>query len=208
MVKTILKQNGITLLQFANDLNISRPTLDVYIKNYDACIELSNSVFQKIFDFLFEDELDKNEFREKYEYVKSYYGNKEEGLSSLHSKSISSADNNNNDEYNELCDRIMDMLVKSKDKNKYSIDKLKSIEKVLLADNPEFYPEWSGERMVVFKIKSLNVYRLCLKMDKSKPDGFKPEDVYFEGNFKYCKLVEDTNLENLIKLAENMEKSI
>ena len=52
MIKIILKQNNITLVQFANDLNISRPTLDVYIKNYSNGLELSNPLFQKIFDFL------------------------------------------------------------------------------------------------------------------------------------------------------------
>ena len=205
MVKTILKQNGVTLLQFANDLNISRPTLDVYIKNYDAGIELSNSVFQKIFDFLFEDELDKKEFKEKYEYVKSYYGNKDEGLSSLHSKSISSSDNNS-DEYNELCDRIIDIIAKSKDLNKIPMDKLQSIEKVLLEDDPEYDFVWTGKRTVIIKIKSLNIYRWCLKMEKNQPDGFKPEDLIFDGNYKYCKYVEDTNLDYLINLAKNMEQ--
>ena len=35
MVKTILKRNNVLLSQFASDLNISRPTLDSYIKTYD-----------------------------------------------------------------------------------------------------------------------------------------------------------------------------
>ena len=55
MIKTILKRNNILLSQFANDLNISRPTLDAYIKSFDKGVALSNSLYQKIFEFLFND---------------------------------------------------------------------------------------------------------------------------------------------------------
>lgn len=76
MVKTILKRNNILLSQFASDLNISRPTLDTYIKNYDKGIPLSNNLYQKIFDFLFGDVLiSADDFSKRYSYVITNYGN-------------------------------------------------------------------------------------------------------------------------------------
>ena len=70
MVKTILKRNNILLSQFASDLNISRPTLDSYIKSYDNGIPLSNNLYQKIFDFLFTDiTISNEEFTKKYDYI-------------------------------------------------------------------------------------------------------------------------------------------
>ena len=53
MIKAVLKRNNILLTEFADSLNISRPTLDTYIRNYDSGVRLSNNLFQKIFDFLF-----------------------------------------------------------------------------------------------------------------------------------------------------------
>lgn len=76
MIKTILKRNNILLSQFANDLNISRPTLDSYIKSYDRGTTLSNNLYQRIFDFLFADIFISNEeFNKKYEYIVNNYGN-------------------------------------------------------------------------------------------------------------------------------------
>lgn len=76
MVKTILKRNNVLLSQFASDLNISRPTLDSYIKNYDRGEQIANNLYQKIFNFLFSDVLITNEdFLKKYTYVIKNYGN-------------------------------------------------------------------------------------------------------------------------------------
>lgn len=75
MVKSILKRNNILLSQFASDLNISRPTLDSYIKSYDNGIPLTNNLYQKIFDFLFIDiTISQEEFLKKYEYILTNYG--------------------------------------------------------------------------------------------------------------------------------------
>ena len=49
MIKAVLKRNNILLSEFADSLNISRPTLDTYIRNYDSGVRLSNNLFQKIF---------------------------------------------------------------------------------------------------------------------------------------------------------------
>lgn len=76
MVKTILKRNNILLSQFSSDLNISRPTLDSYIKSYDKGISITNTLYQKIFDFLFADiTITSEEFEKKYQYIINNYGN-------------------------------------------------------------------------------------------------------------------------------------
>lgn len=90
MIKSILKNNNILLSQFASDLNVSRPTLDLYIKNYDSGQKITNNLYQKIFNFLFEDkQISPEEFRIKYNYVIENYGKKTDILNS----SISSTKN-------------------------------------------------------------------------------------------------------------------
>lgn len=77
MIKAVLKRNNILLSDFADSLNISRPTLDTYIKNYDSGVRLSNNLFQKIFDFLFGDaQMTKEDFERRYAYVIENYGKK------------------------------------------------------------------------------------------------------------------------------------
>lgn len=75
MIKAVLKRNNILLSDFADKLNISRPTLDTYIRNYDSGGRLSNSLFQKIFDFLFSDsQMTNEEFVRRYNYIIDNYG--------------------------------------------------------------------------------------------------------------------------------------
>lgn len=118
MVKTILKRNNILLSQFANDLNISRPTLDSYIKSYDKGISLTNNLYQKIFDFLFTDiTISNEEFVKKYDYVVTNYGAPGEiksGGSSLSNTVLENIVNDgtirtilNNNELNSLGDLII-----------------------------------------------------------------------------------------------------
>ena len=118
MVKTILKRNNILLSQFASDLNISRPTLDSYIKSYDKGIPLTNNLYQKIFDFLFTDiTVSNEEFVKKYEYIVANYGTSGEiksGGSSLTNTVLENIVNDgtirtilNNDELNSLGDLIV-----------------------------------------------------------------------------------------------------
>lgn len=117
MVKTILKRNNILLSQFASDLNISRPTLDTYIKNYDNGMPLSNNLYQKIFDFLFTDiTVSSEEFLKKYEYVIANYGSPTEIKSTGSSLTTTVLENMvndgsirthlNNDELNSLGDLV------------------------------------------------------------------------------------------------------
>ena len=206
MIKNILKQNNITLVQFANDLNISRPTLDVYIKNYSNGLELSNPLFQKIFDFLFEDtSITNDEFMNRYEYVKTYYGKKDSSLSLLHSNSISSQEVKE-DEYEIKCNFIIEMLEKSKGLNRFAYDKLKVIEKLLLEDTPEFETVWRGKRYCVLKRKNYTTFTCCLILNIDEQDGFRSEEVIFDNEYKYSIFREDESAEYLISLAKFMDE--
>jgi hypothetical protein len=75
MVKEILQESGITLMLFANDLSISRPTLDGYILAFDGGQKIGNNFYQDIFEFLFENEnISDVEFDKRYKYMRDYYG--------------------------------------------------------------------------------------------------------------------------------------
>ena len=77
MIKQILQRAGVTLAQFASDLSISRPTLDSYIAAFDNGSKISNSFYQDIFDFLFEDQqMQAEEFSRRYKYMREYYGDR------------------------------------------------------------------------------------------------------------------------------------
>ncbi len=74
VIKRQLKKYHITLTQFSDDFNISRPTLNTYIDYYENNQELPSDVFQRIFDYLFNEEsIDEAEFNERYRYVQDYY---------------------------------------------------------------------------------------------------------------------------------------
>lgn len=53
MIKEKLKHYGLTLSAFAERLNISRPTLDNYIRLYEIGLELPNKKYTTIFNSLF-----------------------------------------------------------------------------------------------------------------------------------------------------------
>ena len=205
MIKNFLKQNNITLIQFANDLNISRPTLDIYIRTYDNGGEISNPIFQKIFDFLFEDtSVSQEEFLSKYEYVKSYYGKKDSDLNSLHSKSVSGSEEEQ-DEYILACDRIIEMLSQSKETNRFSFEKIKTIENLLVEEIPEFDVVWQGNKYAVIKFKNLINYFLCTVVKEEQEECFKSDDVFILNGFKYCRLKEDQSCDYLISLGKSFE---
>ena len=74
MIKRQLKKYNKTLTQFCDDFNISRPTLNTYISAYEADKFLPSEVFQRIFDYLFGDEINgDDDFNERYRYVQDYY---------------------------------------------------------------------------------------------------------------------------------------
>lgn len=58
MIKETLKKYGITLTQFASILNISRPTLDTYIRLYETGQPLPNDKYKFLFDSVFNDKIE------------------------------------------------------------------------------------------------------------------------------------------------------
>ncbi len=53
MIKETLKRNGFTLSQFADSLNITRPTLNSYINLFEQGYTIPNEKYQLLFDSLF-----------------------------------------------------------------------------------------------------------------------------------------------------------
>lgn len=64
-VKKILQRNYLTLSSFAEILNISRPTLNSYIRMYESNSSIPNEKFQIIFDELFKYKLSNEEFEKR-----------------------------------------------------------------------------------------------------------------------------------------------
>ena len=66
VIKEKLRRYGLTLTAFSKELNISRPTLDSYIRLYESGAELPNKKFSALFDALFSSEyLSESEFYER-----------------------------------------------------------------------------------------------------------------------------------------------
>lgn len=153
MIKLTLKKNNITLSQFAQDLNISRPTLDSYISAYDSGNQLVNSLYQEIFDFLFEDSsISDTEFANRYTYMKSYY------YSSSGAFSFNKSDNEQKDEYSILLDEISDLVKKERDSKTLSISTLKSIVDIMETDATEVtdYTKFIAYLKGLRKVESLS----------------------------------------------------
>lgn len=72
MIKERLKANKVTISEFAQNLQISRPTLDSYIKMYESGQELPNDKYKIVFDILFSDDVESiEEFKNRIEEVKN-----------------------------------------------------------------------------------------------------------------------------------------
>ncbi|MEL7607263.1 hypothetical protein [Sedimentibacter saalensis] len=69
-IKLRLKELGIKLLEFAKELDISRPTLDNYIALYEKDEDLPSEKYQIIFENLFDDGI---ETKEEFENVLASY---------------------------------------------------------------------------------------------------------------------------------------
>ena len=63
----ILKNNGYTKAQFADDFQVSRPTLDAYINKFENNVAIPNEKYNLIFENLFRTELSRADFIESYE---------------------------------------------------------------------------------------------------------------------------------------------
>lgn len=64
-IKQILKENNYTLKSFAIDIGLSRPTLDSYILMYESGDTIPKERYQIIFDGLFKDSIDIDDFTKR-----------------------------------------------------------------------------------------------------------------------------------------------
>lgn len=70
-IKRQLKNLDVKISRLAQELGISRPTLDTYIEYYENGQQIPNERYQEIFEYLFADELDSTiEFAKRFDYVK------------------------------------------------------------------------------------------------------------------------------------------
>ena len=149
MIKAVLKRNNILLSEFADNLNISRPTLDAYIRNYDAGVRLSNNLFQKIFDFLFSDaQMSPEDFQRRYLYVLENYGKKTDMSSySQSSPQTSSGETNGTN----AAQAVFDVLGEDLILEKFTKDEYNVLAKLLMNDNGllhcifKYFLLWKGK---------------------------------------------------------------
>ncbi len=66
-IKKRLKEYGITLTIFAQKLNISRPTLDMYIETYESGFKIKQKKYQTIFNTLFDNDITSSDFHRQLE---------------------------------------------------------------------------------------------------------------------------------------------
>lgn len=150
VVKNILKQSGVTLSQFASDLNISRPTLDNYIDIYDSGHHISNTFYHDIFDFLFENSnISDDDFIKRYRYMKNYYGFSS-GEAQITVSKLKSSYTTPKGEYMEVIDEIIGHLNSDKMNPDTPLETYKMILKTLKMNSDElfnlykFYSIFSG----------------------------------------------------------------
>lgn len=67
-VAEALKKHGLSKIQFSSDFYLSRPTLDDYIERFEKGGKLPKTKYQIIFDSLFADDLEDNQFKKEYDY--------------------------------------------------------------------------------------------------------------------------------------------
>lgn len=133
MIKAVLKRNNILLSEFADSLNISRPTLDTYIRNYDSGVRLSNNLFQKIFDFLFSDaQMTREDFERRYAYVIENYGKKTDMSSYSQSAPQTSSGETNG---RNRAQAILDVLGEDLILERFTQDEYNVLAKLLMRDS-------------------------------------------------------------------------
>lgn len=81
-IKKILKENNYSLKDFAEEIKLSRPTLDSYINYYESNKTIPRERYQIVFDGLFKSNLDNAEFIERIKYYKNLF-ERDENLGTL-----------------------------------------------------------------------------------------------------------------------------
>lgn len=210
MIKRQLKKFSITHTQFCEDFNISRPTLNTYIQCHDNNRQLPSDVFQRIFDYLFGDEIiDKSEFDERYRYVQDYYYRK---YTNNVQNELLGYNKQSDRNYNQLLMTIQKDMV---EKN-ISDEKFMMINYILKNDD-EFLEKYidfllcytGNKKFNVSKFKDNKVIVLLYKLmkqqnDKMRKDDFKVLDEFIKFNNK--KIEEKIN--NTHKPNKNVSRKL
>lgn len=210
MIKAVLKRNNILLSEFADSLNISRPTLDVYIRNYDSGGRLSNNLFQKIFDFLFSDaQMSKEDFQKRYVYVIENYG-KRTDMSSYSQSIVQTSSGETNIE--NRAQAVYDVLGEDLVLERFSKDEYNVLAKLLMKDSGllhcifKYFLLWKGKISLsdlseLEKMMSINLFLFDKKVQVS-------EFTYSEEDYRELELAIDKKLNPAKYTTEQEQKAI
>lgn len=210
MIKAVLKRNNILLSEFADSLNISRPTLDVYIRNYDSGGRLSNNLFQKIFDFLFSDaQMSKEDFQKRYVYVIENYG-KRTDMSSYSQSIVQTSSGETNIE--NRAQAVYDVLGEDLVLERFSKDEYNVLAKLLMKDSGllhcifKYFLLWKGKISLsglseLEKMMSINLFLFDKKVQAS-------EFTYSEEDYRELELAIDKKLNPAKYTTEQEQKAI
>lgn len=177
VIKRELKEHNITLSQFCEDFNISRPTLNTYIKLYEDNEQLPTEVFQRIFDYLFDGEVsDSFEFLERYSYVQDYYHRK---YTNRFTNDLLGYNNLSERNYNSL----LMTIERDKVEKRISDDKFMMINYILKNDDEildkyiDFFMCYKGtKKFNESKYKDNKFIVLLYQAMMNRKDKMKPED--------------------------------
>lgn len=210
MIKAVLKRHNILLSEFADNLNISRPTLDAYIRNYDSGMRLSNNLFQKIFDFLFSDaQMSPEDFQRRYVYVLENYGKKTDMSSYSQSAPQSSSGESNG---TSTAQAVYDVLSEDLILDKFTKDEYNVLAKLLMNDNGllhcifKYFLLWKGK----VKLTDLNEPEIMMAINLFLFDKrVQAKDfTYSEEDYKELELAIDKKLNPAKYTTEQEQKAI
>jgi transcriptional regulator with XRE-family HTH domain len=210
MIKAVLKRNNILLSEFADNLNISRPTLDAYIRNYDAGVRLSNNLFQKIFDFLFSDvQMSPEDFQRRYVYVLENYGKKTDMSSYSQSAPQSSSGESNG---TSVAQAVYDVLSEDLILEKFTKDEYNVLAKLLMNDNGllhcifKYFLLWKGKVKLTDLNEPEKVMAINLFIFDKKLQG--KDFTYSEEEYRGLKLAIDKKLNPSKYTTEQEQRAI
>lgn len=210
MIKAVLKRNNILLSEFADNLNISRPTLDAYIKNYDSGVRLSNNLFQKIFDFLFSDaQMSPEDFQRRYIYVLENYGKKTDMSSYSQSAPQTSSGEANG---TSVAQAVYDILSEDLILEKFTKDEYNVLAKLLMNDNGllhcifKYFLLWKGK----VKLTDLNEPEIMMAINLYLFDKrvHAKDFTYLEEDYKELDIAIDKKLNPAKYTTEQEQKAI
>ena len=210
MIKAVLKRNNILLSEFADSLNISRPTLDTYIRNYDSGVRLSNNLFQKIFDFLFSDaQMSREDFERRYTYVIENYGKKTD--MSSYSQSAPQTSSGETNGVNRA-QAVFDVLGEDLILERFTQDEYNILAKLLMKDSGllhcifKYFLLWKGKVKLTDLNEPEKVMAINLFMFDKKLQG--KDFTYSEEEYRELELAIDKKLNPSKYTTEQEQKAI